>query len=342
MTMKKIGAARRKAVSVSQESLVTMRPLFEHNPLPLLVEPAASHVDLVEWAAANREQVQQLVLEHGGILFRGFHIAKPEELSAFVEAVSDALLEYRERSSPRSQISGNIYTSTDHPPEHSIFLHNENSYQETWPLKIFFACAIAAEQGGATPIADCRKIYAKIDPAIRQRFADKGWMYVRNFGDGFGLPWQTVFQTDDKAAVEEYCRHKGIELEWKDGGRLRTRAIRPAITRHPKTGQELWFNHLTFFHVSTLEPSIRDALLAEFGEEDLPTNTFYGDGSPIEPEVLDELRRIYHEETVSFPWQVGDVLMLDNMIAAHARDPFVGKRQILTAMAEPVSRSSVS
>ena len=29
-------------------------------------------------------------------------------------------------------------------------------------------------------------------------------MYVRNFGDGFGLDWRTVFQTDDRAAVEAH------------------------------------------------------------------------------------------------------------------------------------------
>lgn len=341
MTMK-IGAGRRKSVSVSQSSLVTMRPLSEDNPLPLVIEPAASGVNLIEWAATNKAMLQDLTLTHGGLLFRNFDMSKPSDMEQFITAVAEAPLEYRERSSPRSKVSGNIYTSTDHPPEYPIFMHNENSYQDAWPLKIFFCCAIAAERGGETPIADCRRVTARLDPAIRERFERLGWMYVRNFGDGFGLPWQTVFQTEDTAAVEEYCRGKGIDFEWKEQGRLRIRATRPAITRHPKTGEALWFNHLTFFHISTLEEAVRNSLLAEFGEHDLPTNTFYGDGSSIEPEVLDELRRLYNEETVSFQWQVGDLLMLDNMICGHARAPFEGKRQILTGMAEPIRRSDVS
>jgi alpha-ketoglutarate-dependent taurine dioxygenase len=161
-------------------------------------------------------------------------------------------------------------------------------------------------------------------------------MYVRNYNDGFGLTWQTAFRTDDERVVGDYCRLNQIEFEWKGGGRLRTRAVRPTVARHPRTREPLWFNHATFFHVSTLEPLIRDALLAEFDEEDLPYNTYYGDGSPIEASVLDELRGAYEAEKVVFGWQEGDVLLLDNMSVAHGRRPFVGERKVLAGMAEPV------
>jgi hypothetical protein len=71
-------------------------------------------------------------------------------------------------------------------------------------------------------------------------------------------------------------------------------------------------------------------------------NTYYGDGSPIEPKVLDQLRAAYNAETVSFPWQKGDLLMLDNMLVAHGRSPFVGPRQILVGMAELVDQEQVA
>jgi len=314
--------------------------LLAGNLLPLLVEPRFPNVDLVAWAADNRSRIEEELLLHGGLLFRGFGIDGPSRLEALVRAVSGDALEYKERSSPRSTVEGKIYTSTDYPPSHPIFLHNENSYQAIWPLKIFFLCQQPAEQGGETPIADCRRVFAQIDPAVRDRFVEKGWMYVRNFGEGFGLDWQTVFQTADQATVEAHCRKNGIQLEWKSGGRLRTRAVRPAVTKHPKTGEPLWFNHATFFHVSTLEAGVREALLSEFPEDELPANTYYGDGTPIEPDTLDHLRELYRRETLSFPWEKGDVLLLDNMMVAHGRSPYRGRREILVGMAEPVFRDS--
>jgi alpha-ketoglutarate-dependent taurine dioxygenase len=98
-----------------------------------------------------------------------------------------------------------------------------------------------------------------------------------------------------------------------------------------------WFNHATFFHVTTLEPALRDALLSQFSEDDLPNNTYYGDGQPIEPSVLDELRGAYHEATRLFPWQTGDLLLLDNTIMAHGREPFTGARSILVGLALPAA-----
>lgn len=321
---------------VSQEALVEAEPLFAATPLPLQIRPAAADLDLVEWAADNRAFINERLNEYGGILFRDFSVDGVDAFEQFISVTADTTLEYRERSSPRSQVSGKIYTSTDYPPEYRIFLHNENSYQAAFPSKIYFFCVTPPDEGGQTPIADCRKVFERIRPAVRERFAQKQVQYLRNYSEGAGLPWQTVFQTDDSAEVEAYCRDVGLAYEWVDEAHLRTRAVRPAMMRHPRTGEMVWFNHATFFHVSTLEPAVREALLANFAEEDLPNNTYYGDGSPIEPAVLDELRGAYEEETVAFPWQQGDLLMLDNILVAHSRAPYSGPRKIVVGMADSI------
>jgi alpha-ketoglutarate-dependent taurine dioxygenase len=332
-------AIRRRAISLSEGGPpIATRPLREGHALPLLVEPAVRGIDLRAWVRRHGAEVEAWLRKHGGVLFRGFGVRSAEEFEELAVAVGGPLLEYRERSSPRSFVSGRVYTSTDHPPDHRIFLHNENSYQRQWPLNIFFFALEPAARGGETPIADCRGVYRRLSPRVREPFERKGWMYIRNFGDGFGLDWKTVFQTGERGEVEAYCARAGIRCEWKSGGRLRTYAVRPALARHPRTGGLVWFNHATFFHVSTLEPHIREALRAEFGEADLPTSTCYGDGSPIEPEVLEELRAAYEAETVAFAWQQGDVLALDNMLTAHGRAPYEGPRRILVGMSEPVTR----
>jgi alpha-ketoglutarate-dependent taurine dioxygenase len=334
-------ARKRKAVRVSEESLVRSSFLDDERRFPLVLEPNLDNVNLLGYAESHRQELETKLGEHGAILFRGFRTEGVPDFEAFIAAVSSGALTYTERSSPRSQVHGNIYTSTDYPPEQEIFLHNEQSYNQVFPRKILFYCVTPAETGGETPIADCRRVFEQIDPEVRERFSRSGYLYRRNFGDGFGLTWETVFQTDDRQAVERYCDEHRIRWEWKEGNRLRTEQVRRCTAKHPDTGVPIWFNHLTFFHVSTLPPSIRDSMLAEFSEEDLPNNTLYGDGTPIEPEVLEELRAIYHRETFAFPWQKGDILMLDNMSVAHGRRPFTGARKVVAGMADPLDWDDV-
>ena len=333
----RFGARPRKVVRLSGESLVKTAFLDPDRQLPLVIEPAAEGINLTDWVRDQRDDVAAKLDQYGAILFRNFKVGTTGDLEALLGAAFGAPLRYTERSSPRSQVAGNIYTSTDYPPTERIFLHNEQSYNLTFPTKIAFLCLKAAETGGETPIADSRRILARLQPDVRDRFVERGYMYVRNFGDGFGLDWREAFQTSDPAEVETYCRNNRIELEWREGGRLRTRQVRRVLARHPRNGQSTWFNHLTFFHVSTLPAHIREAMVRELGPEELPNNTYYGDGSPIEPEVLDHLRELYESETVSFPWQEGDILLLDNMLVAHARSPFTGSRKVVVGMADLAS-----
>lgn len=337
-----LGTIRRKTIKMSPEELVEIKPLIPGKNIPVLVQPIVDGMNLSSWAQTNKETIDTLLLNHRALLFRNFGVTSTDRFNQFINASSSGeLLEYRDRSSPRHEVGDKIYTSTDYPAKHSIFLHNEGTYWLRWPLKIYFCCLTSPQQGGETPIADCRKIYDRIAPKIRERFIEKKILYVRNYNDGLGLDWQTVFQTTEKAKVEEYCRNNNIEFEWKDGERLRTRQVRQAVSKHPQTGENVWFNHATFFHVSTLEPTMREALLAKFKEEDLPNNTYYGDGSPIELSVLDELRDAYLQEKIAFTWQEGDVLMLDNMSVAHGREPFVGERKVVVGMAEPYSSNDI-
>ena len=329
--------ARRKNFIISPEKLVNFDFLPRHDSLPLVITPAFEGVDLAAWCSANRDLVHTMLMRHRAIFFRDFNIATPAVFNQVIQATSTGeLLEYRDRSSPRHEVQDKIYTSTDYPAEQSIFLHNEGTYWMKWPQKIYFCCVIAPTEGGQTPIADCRKVYQRIGTEITGRFTEV--MYVRNYNDGFGLTWETVFQTRDRSVVEEYCRQNQIDYQWKEGNRLRTRAVRPTVAQHPQTDEPIWFNHAAFFHVTTLEPSIRETLLAEFDEEDLPYNTYYGDGSPIEGDVLETLRAAYEAEKIVFSWQKGDVLVLDNMSVAHGRNPYAGDRKVLAGMAEPISR----
>jgi alpha-ketoglutarate-dependent taurine dioxygenase len=325
---------RRRVVKVSDATLVKTGYLDGAEGFPLVVEPGADGLNLAAWAAGHRGLIEAELLRHGALLFRGFGVASHEGFEQFVRAVTPDLMEYSERAAPRRSVGRNIYTSTEYPPEHPIPLHHEMSYSHNWPGKIWFYCAQPARRGGATPVASDRKVFGLLDPEVKERFMRRKVMYVRNYGEGLDMTWREAFQTDDRAAVEDYCRRARMSCEWRAGDRLRTRAVRQAVAVHPQTGETVWFNHAHMFHVSNVEPGVRAALLSEFAEDELPRNAFYGDAAPLEPEVLAEIRRVYADAAVAFGWHEGDVMLLDNFLASHGREAFEGPRRVLVAMAE--------
>lgn len=331
---KSIDLARRKPVTSSRDSLVKISGLGTDNRPPLVIQPAIDGVNPVSWLFTNRELIETQLRRHGAVLFRKFDLQTVDAFAEFIEALGHELLDYNYQSTPRSTVTGNIYTSTEYPAAQTIPLHNEMAYARSWPMKIFFFCVTAAEQGGETPIADSRKVFARIDPEVRDRFIEEQVMYVRNYDEGLDLSWSTVFQTTDRSQVEAYCNEAGIEFEWLANNRLRTRQVCQAAALHPVTGAWVWFNQAHLFHVSSLEPSVRAALASTYDEHEYPRNAYYGDGSPIKDEALENIRAAYRRETISFPWQAGDVLMLDNMLMAHGRRPFTGPRRVVVGMVQ--------
>lgn len=301
--------------------------------LPLTVDGGDHR--LVEHIRHHREELREQLRTHGALLFRDFAVDGVDGFDAVVRELSGEPLTYAERSSPRQSIKGNVYTSTEYPPQEEIFAHNENSYQAVWPLVLYFYCIEPPLTLGATPLSSTRALYRAIDPAVREEFERRRWSVVRNYGGGLGLPWTEVFNTDDREEVERHCAGQGIETTWIGSDRLRTRAVRDAVHKHPVTGDQVWFNHATFFHVSTLPEELRLGLQAMCKPEDLPSNTYYGDGEPIPDDVLDHLRECYRATSVRFDYRRHDVLVIDNMLSTHAREPFTGPRKIAVAMAEP-------
>jgi len=317
----------------------TLADLSIEPGLPMVVSPrAGGDMSLNDAAWLLHAIVGETLERAGGVLFSGFRVDSIDAFQGFAASFGHPLIGYEFASTPRSQVEGAVYTSTEYPPHRSIPLHNEQSYTREWPLRIWFHCALAARSGGATPIADSRAIYRALDPVLTERFARRELLYVRNFGQGLDLPWQQAFGSDDPAVVERICRARGIECEWRDGEDgellLRTRERCQAVARHPRTGENVWFNQANLFHLSSLDEDMQDALIESVGLENVPRNVYYGDGAPLEADALAQIRGVLDAQRVVFPWQTGDVLMLDNMLTAHARDPFEGPRKVVVAMAQ--------
>jgi alpha-ketoglutarate-dependent taurine dioxygenase len=310
------------------------RSTVNDEPFVLRVEAALPGLQLTRWLGDRRTQTRADLDRYGAVLFRGFAVPDADAFGAAARAISPELLDYLERAAPRTEVADGVFTSTEFAADQWIPLHHEMSYSHNWPWLVYFYCDVPAACGGATPLASERAVFGRIPAEIRERFQRGGVRYVRNFGAELDLPWQEVFQTADRSVVEAYCRQSGTDFEWTGSDGLRTSAVRQAVARHPRTGERVWFNHAHLFHMSNMPPEVAEALLSDVGEHGLPRNAFYGDGEPIPNEVITLIGDLYRDAAVSFPWHRGDVLVVDNYLAVHGREPFTGDRRILVAMSD--------
>ena len=103
----------------------------------------------------------------------------------------------------------------------------------------------------------------------------------------------------------------------------------------------VFFNQLQLHHVSCLAPPVYESLRSMMPVEDFPRNVYYGDGTTIEDEVMDQLLTLYRQQAIAFPWQQHDIIMLNNMLVAHSRNPYVGERKIVVALGNIVSKQEI-
>jgi len=327
----------RDAVDLSAIEPVIWEQIGSAN-LPHLARPAEAGTDLFSWAEKNRNVVQAKLHNHGALLFRGFGIDSVPTFEKLAKALCPVLLEGYGDLPPQPG-TDKVYFSTPYPPDKRILFHNESSHMHCWPLEQLFACMIPAETGGETPLVDCREVYKNLDPRLIALFEEKKLTYVRNFIEGLDVSWQQFFKTSEKSVVEAKCRERGMELEWF-GEELRVRKHCLAITTHPKTGDKVFFNQIQLHHTAFLDPDERASLLAVYPEDKLPRNVTFGDGTPIEDSIVEEVLACYDALAVRIPWEKGDVIMLDNMLTAHGRDVFTGDRKIVVAMGEIIGASN--
>lgn len=305
-----------------------------------IVQPAMNQDNslaaLLDYAATNKDELEQLLLQDGAILFRGFAIPDKEDFLRVKQVFAgDSTFGYVDGNSPRTRLAADVYTSTEYPKEFPISLHNEMSYSRKWPSKIYFYCKTPSATGGETPIVDCRLILKKLSPELVAAFETHGVKYTRCLSGpkGVGKNWMETFETSDKAIVEEHCRENQVTFHWENGS-LCLAQSGPGIAQHPVTGQKVWFNQANQFHPSSLPDDIYKmlSLLHAQHKHRFPQYAFYGNDAEIPVEYLREITDTHFKYALKFTWQQGDLLMLDNMLMAHGRMPFTGERKIYVSM----------
>jgi alpha-ketoglutarate-dependent taurine dioxygenase len=297
--------------------------------------------DAARWAAEQRNALRTLVAQHGSLLVRGLGLRDAAQTEAVFRQLGHLMTEM-EAFAPRRRYAQGVYSSSKWPPNQPMCAHHELSYTLQPPGLMLFACLVAPTHGGATPVADSPRALQALPAGLVERFERTGWLLVRNYNDDVGASIAESFGTDDRQAVETYCRANEIEFAWQPGSGLRTWQRRGAIVRHPRTGQRCWFNQAGFLNQWTMDPEVREYLVEDYGEDGLPFNTRFGNGEPIDAGIVQTINEAYEANTIREPWQAGDLLLVDNVRTAHGREAFEGPREIVVAMADAVHLADCS
>lgn len=318
--------------------------------LPLVVEPTknCSFEEFLNEVRENKGDLAKKILTFGGILFRGFPVAGVDQFNGVIEALGlGKSLSYVGGDTPRDKVKGKVYTSTEAPPSFMIPLHNEMSFIKYFPKHIYFYCDTPAEEGGETTIADARSIYKSIDPSIKERFVQNGLKYISNFYGQSKLldwinrfqrahkTWMDAFETSKKEEVEKKCQENEFGYKWCKKDWLQVIYNSPSVITHPETGERAWFNQA---HLYDYNPRLLGfwswlgAKVVYCRKNTIMHQIYYGDGTPVAKKDLYHVMDVLEGETIKYPWEKGDVLVLDNILAMHGRAPFAGKRRILASM----------
>ncbi len=318
--------------------------------LPLVIEPSQnfSFDQVVDYLKENREPIKKKLLSFGGILFRGFPIEGADGFNAVIDALGlGKALNYIGGDTPRDKVKGKVYTSTEAPPSFMIPLHNEMSFIKYYPRHIYFYCDTPSPTGGETIIADARAIYKSIDPRIKEQFVQKGLRYISNFYSQSKVldlinkfqrahkTWMDAFETSSKKDVEKLCAANEFGYKWTKKDWLQVIYETPAVIAHPETGERVWFNQAHLYDYSPRLLGFWNWLgtkLLYLQKDTIMHEIYYGDGSRLPRPDLYHVMDILEKETIKFPWQKGDFMVLDNLLAMHGRAPFNGKRRILVSL----------
>ncbi|MFG2675084.1 TauD/TfdA family dioxygenase [Streptomyces sp. NPDC048445] len=298
--------------------------------------------DPADWATGARERLRAELLTHGAVLVRGLELREAADVAAVLGQLAVEPVTEREAFAPRESYAPGVHSASPWPPDQPMCMHHELSYTLGFPALLLFACLTGPTSGGAVGLADAAAVLDALPRDLVERFEREGWLLNRSYNGEIGASVSQAFGTADRDAVEGYCRAHAITWDWQPDGGLRTTQRRAAVVRHPAGGRRCWFNQIAFLNEWTLAPEVREYLVDEYGPAGLPFNTRYGDGEPLEEEVVRLIGSVYADHTVRLPWRAGDLLLVDNIRTAHSREAYEGPRDVVVAMASPTRLDTCS
>ncbi|KAJ5194328.1 Taurine catabolism dioxygenase TauD/TfdA [Penicillium cf. griseofulvum] len=288
---------------------------------------------------------------HGTLLFRNLPIHNAEDFSKFAHTFGYKPHEIIGIVVDRPLLALNVAPANEAPKEVLIYSHNESPQVPHAPEYIFFYGHHAPSNGGESPISSSLELFNRAQQEIPEfigELAEKGvlskvtYRVEKQYEGGstlkqaFGKEIQDGDDEETKrrkveAQIVRYGRGEHTTWEWTDDGLVLTHRL-PVIRTQPGTNLPTLFTGLAAYWKRTqFDNEVRKKV----------TQQLFGDGTPIPDKYLAHLARITDEIRVLHRWQEGDVLVYDNIIAQHGREPWQGEQSDRVIMASLFDGESV-
>jgi len=323
------------SLEVKEIHIEEQKSFDEVGAFPLVLAPGSSiHTlnELLQWIPENKKWFEEKLLQHTAVLLRGFAVDTAKDFDDVVCAFGYENLPYVGGAAPRKHVTGNVYTANEAPADVSIPFHHEMAQIVNWPKKLYFYGDVIPDSGGETPICVSNEVYKRM--LVKHRdFVEKletlGVKYIRVLPEEnddtspLGRGWKSTFSATTKEEAEKKCKELSIDFEWLEGDNLKTTSEHPLypIQVDIRTGKKVWFNSIVAAYTGWNDSRNVSEKAVHFG-----------DGSPLPRETVYDIRAIMEEICVNHKWQHGDVLLIDNRTAMHARRAFTGNRLIYASL----------
>jgi alpha-ketoglutarate-dependent taurine dioxygenase len=326
----------------------------ESNPaLPVVVERRRSDVTLLDLIRTQCATLRFLLEQHGAVLFRGFGVTSPDEFEDALAAYGlRASADYPFGVSPRHAVTKRVFKSTEYANFMVIPPHTEMAYLRWRPRWIAFCCDVAPEQFGETPLYDMAAAFAALPAALQQRLSGLEMSYVRHVRHKkafvtFERTIEETFGTRDRAAIEAFCRAWDIRPAWIGDRMLRAETVLPAVAIHPDTGRRslnaqfvnaaaliAGIARIAARYPAPLRALFKAYIRFQYRKPTVHYRSRPASGPDFTATEMAAIDRAIQGTSTVFSWRRGDMIVIDNVRAAHGRLNVKGPRRILTALGD--------
>lgn len=299
-----------------------------------------------------------LLSRHGAVLFRGFELSNPGVDEALAALDASFSIPTIGNQTLRHKVSQRTANSTGAPRFYYIPQHIEWNYNGRLPGTLAFYCEHPPESDGSTVIADNRNLTKQLPDSIMDKL-DANYLYQFTFSSEY-TAGDLLTYFDAEREEDAYARMHELGFAMRDDLEGVMQSVRSCLIRHPRTNDVLLAMPLEYMYKKVLKNGMFNVrkfnrtkrlkyltilavgrILEIAGKKTVPSRIVFEDRALTRREYRDYLN-ILNANKVFFTWRRGDLLLLDNLLVTHGKQPHTGKRKIIVSMGALLDRNSLA